>query len=158
VLEVQNLLRFTILTVYDDLADDFSKHRNNGKLGICDLKRNNTKRNVIQQKSYTFAIRIVNLSKYLKETHNEYVLSRQVLRSGTSVGALISEAKYAQTPADFKHKLTVALKEANETMYWINLLYDTKYITDAMYRSLYKDIDELIALLVSITKALKQTS
>jgi len=82
-------------------------------------------------------------------------LSRQILRSGTAIGALVSEAKYAQSKADFLNKLTIALKEANETRYWINLLHDTGYLSSAMHQSIHADIEELLSLLVSITKKLK---
>ncbi len=111
--------------------------------------------NILAKKSYAFAIRIVKLSRYLNATKHEFVLSKQVLRSGTSIGALVSESRFAQSKADFEHKLTVALKEANETEYWINLLHDTEYITTKEYKNLHEDIDQLISLLVSITKTLK---
>ena len=113
------------------------------------------KDNILQKKSYKFAIRVVKLSQYLVDKKKEYILSKQILRAGTSVGALVSESKFAQSRADFINKLMVALKEANETQYWINLLYDTHYITTDMYKSLYADIDELISLLVAITKTIK---
>ena len=113
------------------------------------------KDNILQKKSYKFAIRVVKLSQYLVDKKKEYILSKQILGAGTSVGALVSESKFAQSRADFINKLMVALKEANETQYWINLLYDTHYITTDMYKSLYADIDELISLLVAITKTIK---
>jgi len=113
------------------------------------------KDNILHSKSYNFAIRIVKLSQFLMHEKKEYILSKQILRSGTSVGALVSESKFAQSKADFVNKLMVSLKEANETQYWINLLHDTDYITTQMHKSLYSDIDELISLLVSITKTLK---
>jgi len=110
------------------------------------------------EKSYQFSIRIVRLSQYLTREKKDYVLSRQVLRSGTAIGALASEAKYAQSRADFLNKLTIALKEANETCYWINLLRDTDYISNTMHQSLYTDAEELLSILVSITKKLKNNS
>ena len=113
------------------------------------------KDNILQKKSYKFAIRVVKLSQFLTNEKKEYILSKQILRAGTSVGALVSESKFAQSRADFINKLMVALKEANETQYWINLLHDTKYITTDMHKSLYADIDELISLLVAITKTIK---
>ena len=113
-------------------------------------------KSVVADKSYAFAIRIVKLFKYLKSEHNEYVLSKQVLRSGTAIGALIREAEFAQSKADFINKLSIGLKEANETDYWIDLLYDTEYITYPMYQNIKKDIKELIKLLVSIVKSSKQ--
>ena len=112
-------------------------------------------KSILADKSYRFAIRIVKLSQYLVSEKREFVLSKQIIRSGTSIGALVREAKYAQSTADFQHKLTIALKEANETQYWINLLRDTNYITQEQHQSLYKDSDELISLLVAITKTIK---
>jgi four helix bundle protein len=106
-------------------------------------------------KSYDFAIRCVKLFRYLCSEHQEYVLSKQVLRSGTSIGALLREAKFAQSKADFINKNSIALKEANETDYWIDLLYDTGYINKTMYDDIKKDIQELISLLVSIVKSSK---
>ena len=114
--------------------------------------------NILYAKSYAFAIRSVNLARFLKEEKKEYILSKQVLRSGTAICALISEAEFAQSTADFINKLTVGLKEANETKYWINLLHDTQYLTETMYNSLIADIKEVISLLVSIIKKLKNRS
>ena len=113
------------------------------------------KDNALHKKSYAFAIRTVNLSQYLTKEKKEYILSKQILRSGTSVGALVSESEFAQSTADFINKLTIGLKEANETKYWIHLLYDTKFISEAMFKSLLNDIKEIISLLVSIIKKLK---
>ena len=111
-------------------------------------------KNILYNKSYTFSIRIVKLAQYLsKEKKN--ILSKQIIRSGTAICALLSESKFAQSKADFLNKLMIALKEANETQYWINLLYDTDYITQQMHASLLKDGRELVSLLVSITKTLK---
>ena len=112
--------------------------------------------NILYQKAYLFAIRTVKLSQYLSHEKKEYVLSRQILRSGTAIGALVSESKFAQSRPDFLNKLMIALKEANETKYWINLLHDTQYITKQMFESLLCDIKEVIGLLVSITKSIKQ--
>ena len=114
--------------------------------------------NVVSKKSYAFAIRIVKLYKYLTYEHKEYVLSKQVLRSGTAVGALIREAKFAQSKADFINKMSISLKEANETHYWIDLLHDTEYINTNMYQNIEKDINEIISLLVSIVKSSKDNS
>ena len=116
------------------------------------------KDNILHTKSYSFAIRTVKLSQYLNQEKKEYILSKQILRSGTSIGALIRESQYAQSHADFINKLTISLKEANETQYWINLLFDTDFITKDMHTSLFTDIDEIISLLVSITKTLKNKS
>lgn len=112
-------------------------------------------RDVLKDKSYAFAIRVVRLSQYMHDEHKEYVLSRQILKSGTAIGALVREAKYAQSTLDFIHKLSIALKEANETYYWLSLLYDTNYIEKKLYNSLLNDCDELISLLVSIVKTTK---
>ncbi|MBE6975910.1 MAG: four helix bundle protein [Ruminococcaceae bacterium] len=112
--------------------------------------------NVIAEKSFQFAIRTVNVYKYLCANKNEYVMSKQLLRSGTSIGANIAESKNAQSRADFISKLNIALKEATETKYWIRLLYATEYLNDAEYQSYYADGVELEKLLVSIVKSLKQ--
>ncbi len=82
----------------------------------------------LRSKSYDFAIRIINLYKYISKEKNEYILSKQILRSGTSIGAQIRGATYAQSKSDFIHKLSISIKEANETAYWLNLLRDTDYI------------------------------
>lgn len=102
--------------------------------------------NVIQTKSYAFAIRIVNAYKFLTNDQKEYVLSKQMLRSGTAIGALVAEAHHAQSSADFLNKMNVALKEANETFYWLSLLRDTDYLSEQIYKSISIDCKELIAL------------
>lgn len=107
-------------------------------------------------KSKAFAIRIVKLYKYLLNSKSEYVLSKQLLRSGTSIGANISESTYAQSPADFITKLHIALKEASESEYWIELLADTEYLTEEMKKSLLNDCHELIRLLISSIKTTKK--
>ena len=112
--------------------------------------------NPLQEKSYAFAVRIVQLSQFLHAEKREYVLSRQVLRSGTAVGALVSEAKYAQSRADFVNKLQVAIKEANETHYWLRLLKDTEYIECGAYESMERDNLELLRLLTSIINSTKK--
>jgi four helix bundle protein len=114
--------------------------------------------NILYDKSYTFAIRIVNLNKYLQLEHKEFTLSKQLLRSGTSIGAMTREAKFAQSRADFVHKLSIALKEANETDYWLDLLHDTNYLNNKMFNDIKKDIQELISLLVAIVKTTKNNS
>ena len=113
------------------------------------------KENLILEKSKQFAIRIINLSKYLKAEKQEYVLSKQLLRSGTSVGANVRESLRAESKADFYHKLNVALKEADETAYWLELLFETDYISPAQFDSIYNDCSEVIKLLVSVTKTQK---
>lgn len=113
--------------------------------------------NVCVEKSFSFAVRIVNLYKYMKDTHKEYVLSKQILRSGTSIGANVSEAQRGQSRADFAAKMNIALKEANETAYWLKLLRETSYLTGEQYDSLYADIDELISLLTAICRSSSQS-
>ena len=117
----------------------------------------------IQDKSRVFAIRIVNCYKYLTEQQKECVLSKQLLRCGTSIGANTRESRNAQSRPDFlvalkdfPSKLNVALKEADETEYWLDIIHATGYIDDAMYKSLEKDCGELIALLISIIKKTKR--
>jgi four helix bundle protein len=109
----------------------------------------------LKEKSYKFALRIIKLYKYLVAENKEYVLSKQILRSGTAIGALISEAKFGQSKADFISKMNIALKEANETDYWLSLLKDSGYIDEKQYKSLSKEINELISMLVSTVKTLK---
>ncbi|MDR1882449.1 MAG: four helix bundle protein [Prevotella sp.] len=110
---------------------------------------------VLNVKSYTFAIRIVKLCQFLQKERFEYVISKQVLRSGTSIGASIRESEFGQSKSDFIHKLSIALKEANETDYWISLLYDTEYIDKSLYKSIQADCNELISLLAASIKTLK---
>ena len=108
--------------------------------------------NIIETKSFDFAIRIVKLYKHLSEDKGERIISKQVLRSGTSIGANASEAQRGQTKPDFNAKMNVALKEANETYYWLRLLHSTDYLSDKEFESVEKDIREIIAILVSICK------
>ena len=111
--------------------------------------------NIIEEKSFAFAIRIVNLYKHLSETKKEFVLSKQLLRSGTSIGANVAEAEQAQSTADFVSKMNIALKEASETKYWIRLLASTSYLTEAEAASILNDCVELEKILVSIVKSSK---
>lgn len=111
--------------------------------------------NTIEIKSYDFAIRIVNLHKYLNRQKEIHSLSNQMLRSGTAIGALIQEAVHAQSKADFLNKMNVSLKEANETMYWIRLLHSTHYLKDNEFASIHKDCEEIVKLLASIVKTTK---
>ncbi|MDI1316164.1 four helix bundle protein [Flavobacterium sp.] len=112
------------------------------------------KQNVIKQKSFTFAIEIVTLYKILVE-RKEFVLSKQLLRSGTSIGANVREAEHAQSKADFIHKLSIALKEANETEYWMDLLFETQYISETEFQAIKPKITELLKILVSIINTSK---
>jgi len=118
---------------------------------------NRKKDNIVMDKSYAFALRIIKLYKYLVAEQKEYVLSKQILRSGTSVGALIKEAEHAQSKADFINKMNIALKEANETEYWLMLLRDSEYISTKSFDSIYPDSVELIKLLASIVKSSKRS-
>ncbi len=111
--------------------------------------------NILRDKSYKFALRIVNLYKYLKDEKKEYVLSKQILRSGTAIGALVSESEYAQSKADFVNKLSIALKEANESKYWLDILKDTDFLSISMYESITPEVEELLKLLISSVKTLK---
>jgi four helix bundle protein len=106
--------------------------------------------NVILAKSYGFAIRIVNLYKYLVNEKKEFVLSRQVLRSGTSIGANVNESQSAESKPDFTHKLSIAAKEARETNYWLNLLKDTDFINGSMFDSIIRDCNEILTITNSI--------
>ena len=108
--------------------------------------------NVIVEKSFDFAVRIVNLHKYLNREHKEFVLSKQLLRSGTSISANVSEAQRGQSKADFTAKMSIALKEASESEYWIKLLYRTEYLSNEQYDSLNADVQELIGLLMAICR------
>ena len=108
--------------------------------------------NVIVEKSFDFAVRIVNLHKYLNREHKEFVLSKQLLRSGTSIGANVSEAQRGQSKSDFTAKMSIALKEASESEYWIKLLYRTEYLSNEQYDSLNADVQELIGLLMAICR------
>lgn len=110
--------------------------------------------NVVRDKSYAFARRCVRLYKYLCEEKKEYVLSKQLLRSGTSIGANIAESQYGQTKLDFASKLSISQKEAGETEFWLKLLGDENYITQVQAESMLADCRELIRLLQSITKTL----
>jgi four helix bundle protein len=113
------------------------------------------KENIVKNKSFTFAVRIVKLYQYLCENKREFVLSKQLLRSGTSVGAMIREAEHAETKNDFKHKLAIAQKEINETIYWLELLKETAYLNDEEFISINEDATEIIKLLTTIIKSVK---
>lgn len=114
--------------------------------------------NPVQAKSRLFAIRIVRLYKFLCEEKREYILSKQLLRSGTSIGANLAEAHCALSRKDFLLKVQIAFKECAETAYWLDLLHETAYLTDAQYRSLASDCGELYRLLSAITKTLRTGS
>jgi four helix bundle protein len=113
-------------------------------------------KSVLRDKSYAFALRVVKLYKFLCVEKKEFVLSKQALRSGTAVGALIREAEFGQSKPDFISKMSIALKEANETGYWLVLLKDADYLEEKLYESLNADCEELIKMLVSTVKTAKQ--
>ena len=113
------------------------------------------KENILKDRSFLFALEVVQLSQYLVSEKKEFILSKQFLRSGTAIGALIREAEYAQSRPDFISKLNIALKEANETEYWIELLFAGGYISEAEYRKLLEANKELLRLLISSIKTTK---
>ncbi|MBX2928870.1 MAG: four helix bundle protein [Saprospiraceae bacterium] len=114
------------------------------------------KKDPLREKSFQLAIRIVRLYKYLTEVKKEFVISKQIMRSGTNPGAMVREAANAESGADFVHKLAVAQKEAGETQYWLELLFATDYLTEAEFQSLYLEADQVARLLTSSIKTKKQ--
>jgi four helix bundle protein len=112
--------------------------------------------NVVKEKSFAFAVRIVILYKHLCAEKKEFVLSKQLLRSGTAIGALVREAEQAESKADFVHKMAIALKEANETEYWLELLHETQYLEPAAFSSIHQNVVELLKLLTSIINSSKR--
>jgi four helix bundle protein len=113
------------------------------------------KENVIQDKSYAFAIRTVNLYRFLTDQKKEFVLSKQLLRSGTSIGANVEEGIGGQSEKDFYSKLNISYKEARETHYWLRLLRDTNYLSEEETKSMLDDCDELLKIIGSIIKTMK---
>jgi len=113
-------------------------------------------KNIIKDKSFLFSVRIVNLTKHLRESQNEYVMTKQLLRCGTSIGANVAESEHAQSRSDFLSKLNIALKEAAETDYWLRLLYETNYLNNVEFNSIIRDCREIESLLASIVKTTKQ--
>lgn len=114
--------------------------------------------NQIQVKSKAFALRIIKLYKYLKDDKNVYVLSKQLLRSGTSIGANVRESVNAQSRMDFINKLSIALKETNETEYWLELLYESELLTEEEFSSIYNDCGRIAATLTKIIRTTKSTT
>ena len=119
---------------------------------------NNMKENVLADKSKTFAVQIITLCRYLNEAKREYVLSKQLLRSGTSIGANAKEAAYAPSKADLTNKLFIAQKECAETEYWLEILHDSGYIDDSRFNPIYQNCKELLRLLLASTKTLQGKS
>jgi len=115
-----------------------------------------TRKGPIYEKSFSFAIAVVRLSRQLQTTEKEFVLSKQLLRSGTAIGALVREAEHAESKADFIHKMSIALKEANETLYWLDLLDQSSFPLSGDAPTIRSDCDELVRLLVSIVKTSKR--
>jgi len=113
-------------------------------------------RNIIREKSFAFALRIVKVSQFLQSEKREFVLSKQMLRSGTAIGALVREAEHAESRADFIHKMAIAQKEANETGYWLELLHETGYLNDKEFKSIIKDQIEISKILASIILTAKK--
>lgn len=116
------------------------------------------KKSILKDKSKAFALRVIRLYKYLCEEKKEFILSKQMLRSGTSIGANIAEAFYGQSEADFMSKLSIAQKETSETIYWLELLHESEYLNHNEYDSVYSDAEELIKLLTSSIKTVKEKS
>ena len=110
----------------------------------------------LQSKSFAFAVQVVNLCKSLCAEKREFILSKQLLRSGTAIGALVREAEQAESKADFVHKMAIALKEANETEYWLELLHETHYLEPDTFSSIHHDVVELLKLLTSIINSSKR--
>jgi len=113
------------------------------------------KENAIKSKSFDFAVRIVKLYQYLCLDKKEFILSKQLLRSGTSVGAMVREAEHAESRQDFIHKLSIAQKEANETVYWLELLKATDYLSEREYETINEDAISILKLITSILKTTK---
>ncbi|MBQ6839558.1 MAG: four helix bundle protein [Oscillospiraceae bacterium] len=112
--------------------------------------------NVIQSKSFRFALRVVKLCKFLQDTQKEFIMTKQLLRCGTSIGANVAESEHAQSKADFSSKLNIALKEAAETDYWLRLLHEAEILSDSEFQSIYTDCQEIERLLASIVKTTKK--
>ena len=116
-----------------------------------------SQKSILKTKSFDFAVRTIKLYQYLKKKFGEYEIAQQVIRSGTSIGAIIREAEFAESRKDFVHKLYIGLKEANEISYWLELLYATEYISKKMFESMKMDADEILKMLVSSVKTIKRT-
>lgn len=124
----------------------------NAKWLMIDMREN-----IIKLKSFAFAVRVVKLYKFITTDRKEFVLSKQLLRSGTAVGVLVREAEHAETKKDFIHKMAIAQKEINETIYWLELLKETEYLKKDQFESINQDAVEIIKLITSIIKSAKQS-
>ncbi len=112
-------------------------------------------KSILKDKSYHFAVRVVKLFKFLQSEKKEFILSKQLMRSGTSVGALVREAEFAESKADFIHKLAIAQKECNESIYWLELLNETEYLLESEFTSMNNDAIEVIKIITSSIKTAK---
>lgn len=113
-------------------------------------------KSILKEKSFKFSVRIVNLYKFVIKEHYEFVFSKQLLRSGTAIGAMIREAEFGQSKLDFIHKLSIAQKEANETLYWLELLRETDYLTKLQFESMHSEIIELLKPITASIKTAKK--
>jgi len=113
------------------------------------------KDNIVKQKSFLFAIRIVKVCRFIQTELKDFVLSKQLLRSGTSVGAMVRESEHSESKADFIHKLSIAQKEANETLYWLELLRESEMLENKYFESIYPEAQEIIKLITAIIKTTK---
>ena len=115
------------------------------------------KPNILKEKSFDFAVRIVRLYKYLRYKKEEYILSKQLMRSGTSIGAMVREAEHSESRQDFIHKISIAQKGTNETLYWLELLSATHYLTNTEYESINSDATEIMRLITAILRTAKKS-
>ncbi len=122
-------------------------------LKLCGMSQDS----ILKAKSFNFAVRAIKLYQYLRKKYGEYEIAQQVIRAGTSIGALIREAEFAESRKDFIHKLYIGLKEANEINYWLELLYATEHINKRMFDSMKKDAGEILKMLVSSVKTIRRT-
>ena len=122
------------------------------------MKRGSGRKNIIEEKSFNFALEIIKIVKVVQSNFNEYVLSKQVMRSGTAIGAMVREAEHAESKKDFIHKMSIGLKEANETRYWLDLLFKSNYIGKDEYAKLNNEITQVIKILASIVKSAKNNN
>ena len=113
------------------------------------------KENILKVKTFEFAVRMVNLHKYLQKEHGEYIISKQLIRCSTSIGAIIRETEHAESKKDFIHKLTIGLKEANESKYWLEILLATNFLPSNMFESLNQDCEAILKMLISSVKTSK---
>lgn len=114
------------------------------------------KKNIIGEKSFEFALLIIKTVKEIQSDKKEFILTKQIMRSGTSIGAMVREAEHAESKKDFIHKMTIGLKEANETRYWLDLLHKSDYLDFKLYNTLHSQIEQMIRLLAAIVKTSKQ--